>query len=69
MGHASGLPKTVRHECDTHLRNGHFDDAVLTSMKWADKRIALSAGNPPTFGIAAVERAFAQDKGTLRFSN
>jgi uncharacterized protein Ymh len=66
---ANGLPDHVCAECETHLRNGHLDDAVLTALKWAEKRFVLSAGNPPTFGIRAVERALAQDKGTIRLTS
>lgn len=64
-----GLPKKVRDECEEHLRNGHCDDAVLTAMKWMDKRFALSVGDPDAFGISAVERALAQDTGTIRLSS
>jgi hypothetical protein len=69
MAKEGGLPKKVRDECEAHLLNGHFDDAVLTALKWTDKRLALSAGNPPVFGIAAVERALSQEKGTIRLNS
>jgi hypothetical protein len=46
-----------------------LDDAVLSALKWADKRIALSAGNPPTFGVAAVQRALGSENGTIRLSD
>lgn len=69
MADKGGLPKLVRQECETHLCSGHFDDAVLTALKWVEKRLTLSAGNPPVFGTAAVDRALGQGKGTIRFSS
>lgn len=66
----AGLPVSVREECELHLQNGHFDDAILTALKWTEARLSWAAGGQPRlFGTKAVRGALDPNDGTIRFGN